>query len=140
VWDRDLFDQAVMIVWNEQLSVQKDYTHVVAYFTKNRVAIESFEAAGGGASKKQGYKSTDVAAEFQAVCIAEIRENRATTNKKNKVMTMAFTGAIMEQQATIKSLCKILASIASRPRSKDATTPAAPGGSENSIAKITEAL
>jgi hypothetical protein len=54
VWDRDLFDRAVMIEWNERPSIQKEYAHAVAYFTKNLAAIESFEAAGGSASKKQG--------------------------------------------------------------------------------------
>ena len=111
VWDRDLFDRAVMIKWNERPGISKSFNHVVAYFAKQLAAIESFEATGGGASKKQGYESTNASTEFQAACVAEIQQNRAATDEENKVMATAFTGAITEQQAKIKSLREILASI-----------------------------
>ena len=34
VWDRDLFDRAVMIKWSERPTIQKSFDHMVAYFTK----------------------------------------------------------------------------------------------------------
>ena len=52
VWDRDLFDPAEMVEWNERPTIQKDFANVVAYFTKNLAAIDSFEEANGDASKK----------------------------------------------------------------------------------------
>merc|ERR1712153_231296 len=97
-----------MIKWNARPTIQKSSDHAVTYFTKQLAAIESFEAAGGGASKKQGYKSTNASTEFQATCVAEIQQNRAATDEENKVMATAFTGAIAEQQAEIKSLREIL--------------------------------
>ena len=72
VWDRDLFNRAVMIEWNERPNINRSFDHVVAYFTKQLAAIKSFEAAGGGASKKLGYESTNASTEFQAVCVAKI--------------------------------------------------------------------
>ena len=73
VWDRNLFDRAVMIEWNERPTILKDFANAVAYFTKNLVAIKSFEAARRGVSKKQGYESTNTSTEFQAACVAEIQ-------------------------------------------------------------------
>ena len=96
VWDRDLFNRAVMIERKEQPSIKKDCANAVGYFTKLLEEIEALEAADVGTSKKQGYESTNAATEFQAVCVAEIRENRVTTNKENKVIVMVFTGAIAE--------------------------------------------
>ena len=58
MWDRDLFDWAVMIEWNEQPTIHKAYTNTGTYFTKQLAAIESFEGAGGRVSKKQGYIQT----------------------------------------------------------------------------------
>ena len=52
VWDRDIFNRAVTIEWNERLSIQKSFAHAVAYFTKNLAAIESFEAAGAAAHRR----------------------------------------------------------------------------------------
>ena len=86
-------------------------------------AIESFEVAGGGASKKQGYESTNASTEFQAACVAKIQQNRTATNKENKVMATAFTGAIAEQQAEIKSLREILASIKNKMTNREPRTP-----------------
>jgi hypothetical protein len=123
VWDRDLFDRAFMIEWNTQPSIQNDYAHAVAYFAKHLAAIESFEAAGGGASKKKGYKSTNAATKFQAACVAKIQQNRAATDKENKVMVTVFTGAIAEQQAEIKSLREILASIKNKMTDREPRTP-----------------
>ena len=123
VWDRDLFDRAVMNEWNERPNINKSFDHAVAYFTKQLAAIESFEAAGGGASKKQGYESTNAATEFQAACVAEIQQNRAATDEENKVMATAFTGAIAEQQAEIKSLREILASIENKMTTRTPRTP-----------------
>ena len=42
VGDCDLVNQTVMIGWNKQPSIQKDYVSAVAYFTKQLAAIESF--------------------------------------------------------------------------------------------------
>ena len=95
VWDRDLFDRAVMIEWNKQPGIQKDYDSTVGYFTKQLAAIKLFKVACGGASKKQGYESTNTATKFQAVCVAEIRENRATTDKENIIKVTTFTGEIV---------------------------------------------
>ena len=94
VWDTNLFNHAGMIVWNKRPSIQKIFAHAVAYFTKNIAAIESFEAAGGGALKKQGYASTNVSTKFQAACVAKIQQNRATSNEENTVMEKTFIGAI----------------------------------------------
>ena len=112
-----------MIEWNERPNINKSFDHAVAYFTKQLAAIKSFEAAGDGASKKQGYKSTNASTEFQAACVAEIQQNRAATNEENKVMATAFTGAIAEQQAKIKSLRKILASIENKMTTREPRTP-----------------
>ena len=106
---------------NDQVSKRAHYA--VAYFTKNLAAIKSFEAAGDGASKIQGYKSTNASTEFQAACVVEIQQNRAATDEENKVMVTAFTGAISEQQAEIKSLCEILASIENKMTIREPRTP-----------------
>ena len=74
-------------------------------------------------SKKQGYKSTNATTKFQAACVAEIRENRATTNKENKITATAFTGAIAKKQAAIKSLREILASIKNKMETWEPRTP-----------------
>ena len=113
-----------MIEWNERPNIQKSFDHGVAYFTKNLAAIESFETVGDGASKKQGYESTNASTEFQAACVAKIRQNRVAADKENKVMTTAFNGAIAEQQAEIKSLREILASIKNKmPNREPRTAP-----------------
>ena len=111
-----------MIEWNERPNINKSFDHTVAYFTKQLAAIESFEAVGGGASKKQGYESTNASAEFQAACVAEIQQNRAATDKENKVMATAFTGAIAEQQVEIKSLREILVSIENKMTTREPRT------------------
>ena len=98
VWDRDHFDRAVMIEWNEQPNIQKSFDNAVAYFTKNLAAIKSFEADGGGALKKQGYERTTASTESQAACAAEIQQYRATSDEENMIMAMAFIGAIVDQQ------------------------------------------
>ena len=72
MWDRDYFNRAVMIKWNERPNIQKSFDYAFAYLTKNLAAIKSFEAAGGGASKKQGCESTNASTKFQAACVVEI--------------------------------------------------------------------
>ena len=39
VWDRDLFNRAVMIVWNGRPTIQKDCANAVTYFTKQLAVI-----------------------------------------------------------------------------------------------------
>ena len=62
-----------MIEWNKQPNIQKNYANAIGYFTKQLVAITLSEAAGGGASKKQGYESMNAATKFQAACVAKIQ-------------------------------------------------------------------
>ena len=57
------------------------------------------------------------------VYVAKIKENRATTDKGNKIMVMAFTGAIAEQQVEIKSLREIPASIKTNMTTQEPRTP-----------------
>ena len=40
---------------------------------KEYCAIKLFEAAGGGTSKKQGYKSINASTEFQVACVTEVQ-------------------------------------------------------------------
>lgn len=47
-------------------------------------------------SRKQRYKSINTAIEFQTVCDAEIKANKAMADKEIRVMAMAFMGAIAE--------------------------------------------
>ena len=82
-----------------------------------------FEVADDGASKKQGYKSRHGVTKFQAMYVTEIKENRAATNKENKIMATVFNGVIAEQQADIKSLRGIMASIKNKMASREQRTP-----------------
>ena len=102
MWDNDLFDQPVMIEWNGRPIIQKDYASIVTYFTKHLVAIESFEAASGGAPKKQEYTSTNAATKLQTVCVAEIKATKVTANEDTRDTMTASVGEIAEQQAAIK--------------------------------------
>ena len=74
VWGSDLFDCPVTIKWNGRPRTQKYFSNTVAQFTKHLLAIETFEAASGGASKRQGYKSTNTATKYQTVCVAKIKK------------------------------------------------------------------
>ena len=85
--------------------------------------LESFEAAGGGALQKQEYESTNASTEFQVTCVAKIQKNRAATDGENKVIATTFTGAIMEQQAGIKSLREILTGIENKMTNREPKTP-----------------
>ena len=123
VCDRNLFDRRVMIEWNEQPTIQKDYSSAVTYFTKHLAAIISFEAAICGVQNKQGYKSTNTATKFQIACVAEIKANKATTEKETKVMATAFMGAISEQQAEIKSVRGILVDIKNKISTREPMLP-----------------
>ena len=69
------------------------------------------------------YESTDASTKFQAACVAEIQQNRATSDEENKIMATAFTGAITEQQEQIKSLREILASIENKMTNREPRTP-----------------
>ena len=72
----DLFNRPVMIKWNKKTPAQKTYMHVVTFFTKQLRVIKNFEAAGGGASKRQGFESANVVAEFQTVCVNHMKNNK----------------------------------------------------------------
>jgi hypothetical protein len=123
LWGRDLFDRPVMIEWNERPREEREYAHAVAYFTKHLAAIETYEAAGGGASKKQGFESTNAVAEIQAACENKITENKAETSREMTAMATEFVGVINEQKEQIKSLREVLASIENKLSTRVPATP-----------------
>jgi hypothetical protein len=123
LWGRDLFDRPVMIEWNERPREEREYEHAVAYFTKHLAAIETYEAAGGGASKKQGFESTNAVAEIQTACVNQITQNKAENSREMTAMATEFAGVINEQKEQIKSLREVLASIENKLSTKAPATP-----------------
>ena len=64
------------------------------------MAIENFEAANQGASKQQGFESSNVVVEIQMVCMNQLKENQDEANKERHNMRheleTKFAGAIAE--------------------------------------------
>ena len=54
--------------------------NAVAFFVKQLATIDLFKVAGGGASKRQGYESKNVATTLEEAYIAE-KENKAMVGK-----------------------------------------------------------
>jgi hypothetical protein len=123
LWGRDLFDRPVMIEWNERPREEREYDDAVTYFTKHLAAIESYEAAGGGASKRQGFESTNAVAEIQTACVNQITENKAENTREMTQMATEFAGVINEQKEQIKSLREVLASIENKLSARAPATP-----------------
>ena len=112
-----------MIEWNKRPREEKEYEDAVEYFTKQLAAIESYEAAGGGASKRQGFESTNAVAEIQTACVNQITENKAENTREMTQMATEFAGVINEQKEQIKSLREVLASIENKLSARAPVTP-----------------
>ena len=57
------------------------------------------------------------------MCVTKIQANKTMANEETKVMTTAFTGAISEQQAEIKSVRGILVDIKNKISTREPMLP-----------------